>query len=104
MGAYPVRDEHAEARHGWASSFPVFRAARASEVVAQLSAFIGDPSTEQVRAWDESIPPLQGQVDEVLNHETRASGYEAILEYELPLEFRRPDQAACPSSPRAGHC
>jgi hypothetical protein len=91
MGAYPVRDEHAEARHGWASSFPVFRAARASEVVAQLSAFIGEPSVEQVRAWDESIPPLQGQVDEVLTRESRAVGYEAILEYELPLEFRRPD-------------
>ena len=91
MGAYPVRDEHAEARHGWASSFPVFRAARASEVVAQLSAFIGEPSGEQVRAWDESIPPLQGEVGEVLGRESRAAGYEAILEYELPLEFRRPD-------------
>ena len=91
MGAYPTRSELGEARHGWASSFPVFRAARASDVVERLASFVGDPSSEQLNAWRESVPPLQGEVGEVMARERRAESYGAILEYELPLEFRRPD-------------
>ena len=45
----------------------------------------------EIRAWDESIPPLQREVGEVLDGDGRAPAYEAILEYQLPLEFRRPD-------------
>jgi hypothetical protein len=60
-------------------------------VRARLQDFVADASPEQVRAWDDSIPPLQREVDAVLEREEIAREYTAILEYELPLESRRPD-------------
>jgi hypothetical protein len=79
------------ARYGWASSFKDFRGTPPSVVRGSLADFIRDASPEQVRAWDESIPPLQGEVAELIDADERASEFSAILEYELPLEFRRPD-------------
>jgi hypothetical protein len=85
---YPVRDE---AGRGWASSFPEFRAAPAVQIRGSLQDFLRDVSSEQIRAWDLSIPPLQREVSEVLLQDTVATDYTAVLEYELPLEYRRPD-------------
>ena len=56
-----------------------------------MEAFIREAGERQIRAWDESIPPLQREVDEVLSVNEEAASYSAILEYELPLESRRPD-------------
>jgi len=56
-----------------------------------LQSFVADVSPEQVRAWTESIPPLQSEVAEVLRASAAARHYSAILEYELPMESRRPD-------------
>jgi hypothetical protein len=85
---YPIRDE---AGHGWASTFPVFRSTPAIRIRGSLQDFLKEVSSEQVRAWDLSIPPLQREVAEVLLEDSLATDYTAILEYELPLEFRRPD-------------
>jgi hypothetical protein len=79
------------AEYGWGSSFPEFRSADASRVREQLQAFVVDASPEQLRAWKDSIPPLQREVDEVLVRDSLAATYSAILEYELPMESRRPD-------------
>ena len=57
----------------------------------RLESFVTDVSPEQVRAWQDFIPPLQREVDEVLVRDVLAKHYSAILEYELPLESRRPD-------------
>ena len=80
-----------EAGRGWASSFPEFRSTPAIRIRGSLLDFLRDVSAEQVRAWDLSIPPLQREVGEVLLDDAMATDYTAILEYELPLEFRRPD-------------
>ena len=80
-----------EAGYGWASSFPDFQSASAFRIRGSLQDFLRDVSSEQVRAWDLSIPPLQREVGEVLLDDSLATEYTAILEYELPLEFRRPD-------------
>lgn len=48
-------------------------------------------SSEQIGAWDDAIAPLQQEVTEILTEDPTASTYAAILEYELPLEARRPD-------------
>ena len=85
---YPTREE---AGHGWASSFPEFRSTPAVRIRGSLQDFLRDVSSEQIRAWDLSIPPLQREVSEVLLDDSGATNYTAILEYELPLEFRRPD-------------
>lgn len=79
------------ARYGWESDFPDFSSAQASAVRERLESFVTDASPEQVRAWQDSIAPLQREVDEVLVRDVLAKHYSAILEYELPLESRRPD-------------
>ena len=80
-----------QARYGWGSSFPNFSRTPARVIRGRLEAFVRDAGERQVRAWDESIPPLQREVDEVLAVNEDAGIYSAILEYELPLESRRPD-------------
>src|SRR5262245_56008300 len=79
------------APHGWSSNFPEFENAPARVVRARLEEFIPGASTQQVRAWDDSIPKLQTEVREVSRDEPDSGGYTAILEYELPLESRRTD-------------
>jgi len=79
------------ARTGWESSFSEFREAQPKRIRERLVAFIKDASTEQIRAWDDAIPPLQTEVSEVLVRDELARHYSAILEYELPMESRRPD-------------
>ena len=78
-------------RSGWESSFSEFREAQPRRIRERIAAFIKDASPEQIRAWDEAIPPLQAEVSEVLIRDELARHYSAILEYELPMESRRPD-------------
>lgn len=80
-----------QARVGWESDFPTFRNAHPREVRERLSGFVRDASQEQERAWSECIPPLQREVQEVLDLNPSASGFSTILEYELPLDSRRSD-------------
>jgi hypothetical protein len=82
--------EH-RARVGWQSDFPDFRSADPAVIRERLAAFITDASPEQIRAWKDAIPPLQSEVSEVLVRDQLAASYSAILEYELPLDTRRPD-------------
>ena len=79
------------ARYGWESDFPSFSSAQPQKIRESLRAFVTDASPEQVRAWADAIPPLQDEVNEVLIQDEIARKYSAILEYELPLESRRPD-------------
>ena len=79
------------ARYGWESDFREFSSVQPSVVRERLESFVTGASPEQVRAWRDSIPPLQREVDEVLVRDVLAKHYSAILEYELPLESRRPD-------------
>jgi hypothetical protein len=76
---------------GWDSSFSDFREAHPRQIREQLAAFIADATPELIRSWDDSIPPLQTEVSEVLVRDELARQYSAILEYELPMESRRPD-------------
>lgn len=78
-------------RAGWESTFNDFREAPPKCIREALSAYIAGASPEQVRAWDDAIPPLQRQVEHTLIRDELASRYSAILEYELPMESRRPD-------------
>lgn len=78
-------------RYGWASEFGKFQGTPAVLIRGSLNDFVRDASAEQVRAWDESIPTLQREVREVIGRYASASDYYALLEYELPLEYRRPD-------------
>ena len=79
------------ARYGWESDFPGFADASSIDVRKRLKHFVSDASPEQERAWSSSIPQLQDEVEEVLLRNQFAKNYSAILEYELPMESRRPD-------------
>lgn len=80
-----------KAPYGWSSDFPTFRVTEPRVVRGRLQDFLPNAEASQVRAWDDSIPRLQREVGESLDAHESAAGYSAILEYELPLEFRRPD-------------
>ena len=59
--------------------------------MTSLLKLIPDASPEQIRAWKESIPPLQNEANEVLGANPQAIRFSAILEYVMPMESRRPD-------------
>ncbi len=79
------------ARYGWQSDFPTFSKTASRIIRVDLENFLADVSESQVFAWDDSIPKLQHEVGEVVIVDDLADTYTAILEYELPLESRRPD-------------
>jgi hypothetical protein len=68
-----------------------FREASPTYVRSRLVAALPDASPEQVAAWDESIPPLQREISEVMSRDDTAADFSTILEYTLPLNHRRPD-------------
>jgi hypothetical protein len=84
-------NDQPEARRGWDSDFVRFGATPANAIVAKLRAFVVNPSIEQVRAWDHSVPQLQIGVTKAHEIRQEVAKYTAILEYELPLESRRAD-------------
>jgi Schlafen group 3, DNA/RNA helicase domain len=60
-------------------------------VTSSLKAFVHDASAQQIRAWDDSVPELQREAGELIAQLLDAARYSAILEYQLPMEARRPD-------------
>ena len=78
-------------RYGWQSDLETFSKSVPRVVRVQLNEFVPDASPEQIRAWDQSIPWLQRECRELTARDSAAGEYTAILEYELPRDFRRPD-------------
>ena len=86
----PTRNSVYE-RYGWQSDFDTFTSSDPRIVRRRLQQFLTDASQEQVTAWDQCIPSLQTECRELTAREPAAREYTAILEYELPRDFRRPD-------------
>ncbi len=78
-------------RCGWNSRFPKFRSTPSKFIRESLSAYVKDAGPKQIKAWDDSIPPLQNEVGEILHSDKEAPDYSTILEYTLPMESRRTD-------------
>jgi len=78
-------------RWGWKSDLPTFADTPPRVIRLELNQFVRDASAEQIRAWDSSIPWLQRESTELVSSHEPARAFTAILEYELPLEQRRPD-------------
>ena len=79
------------ARYGWESDFPTFSETEPRVVRISLQEFLADAGESQVRAWDDGIPKIQVETGKVVEIDELAREYTAILEYELPMESRRPD-------------
>lgn len=77
--------------HGWVSDFRTFYSTGPRVIRDSLQSFLKNVSTQQIQAWDESIPSLQEEAKEASSANPAAANYTAILEYQLPLESRRPD-------------
>jgi len=73
------------------AEFRHFSAADRGTVMDALKRFVADASESQHRAWRDSIPQLQTEVREVIAAYGEAGRYHAVLEYRLPMEFRRID-------------
>ncbi len=86
-----ANDERDFAGAGWRSSFPEFTSADPSVERDALRQFTGDSSEAQLRAWRDSIPPLQREASAVCEQEEDGCRYSALMEYRLPLEQRRTD-------------
>jgi len=76
---------------GWYSSFEEFCKQNPIFVRENLKDFVGDASSSQISAWDESIPMLQQNEQGIIAGKQEASQYSNVLEYQLPLESRRID-------------
>jgi hypothetical protein len=85
------RGADSTAIYGWESSFPRFHSESARVIRGKLVDVLREASPEQIRAWDDCIPKLQREVGEILTADGSAADYTAILEYELPMDSRRPD-------------
>lgn len=80
-----------EHERAWHAGFPNFVETPARTIVEALRLRIEGASPEQIRAWQDSIPRLQGEADEVLRTKVEAARFSALLEYTMPMESRRPD-------------
>jgi hypothetical protein len=79
---------------GWFSFLPAFRDAEPRVVCLHLREFVaglGGAGERQDRAWESWVPRLQAETGRLLSRDDLARGYTAILEYQLPRDFRRPD-------------
>lgn len=77
--------------HGWAGRLVDLRTESTEGIRTRLQQVFRDASDAQVRAWDDSIPMLRRELSELVTAQSDAALDGAVLEYELPLELRRPD-------------
>lgn len=90
-GQHPPDEDPPREGCGWSGDFPTFGSERPRRIREILFEFLPDAEPEQVKAWDEGIPPIQSEVSKTVDREPKARGYSALLEYRLPYESRRPD-------------
>ena len=76
-----------EKQAGWAGGFEEFKDADPHVIAEKLAVFVPGAGASQVRAWEDSIPPMQREATQLMN-EPWASGASAIMEYQLPMEFK----------------
>lgn len=80
-----------KAQHGWESNFVDFKNSDPKMICVKLDESLDNVSESQRRTWNADVPVLQDEVSEILDDCPAASQFSSILEYVLPMEFRRPD-------------
>lgn len=76
---------------GWTGKFPVFRTTSPEHLLTALKGFVQEASSQQVLAWENSIPSMQQEVGLVLDSDQQSKEFSALLEYLMPMESRRSD-------------
>ena len=80
-----------EARRGWDSSFGEFSEVEKSQVLTALRSSYPDSTSSEDRSWTVNIPLLQKEVRQSMQVDQSIRTCTAVLEYQLPMELRRPD-------------
>ena len=80
-----------EARRGWDSSFGEFSEVEKSRVLTALRSSYPDSTSSEDRSWTVNIPLLQQEVRQSMQVDQSIRTCTAVLEYQLPMELRRPD-------------
>ena len=78
-------------RYGWESDLGTLITSDRDTAIHSLESFVKDASQGQVTAWKNSVKVLQNESGEAVARDKAASAFRSILEYQLPLEARRPD-------------
>ena len=86
-----MSDELLYDRYGWQSDLPTFSSTEARVVRARLANFVADAAANKSGPGINPYRWLQRECSELAIRDTNARNYTAILEYELPRDFRRPD-------------
>ena len=73
---------------GWCGDFPTFGSERPRRIREMLFAFLPDDEPQQVKAWDESIPPIQSEVSKTVDREPKAPAYSEL--FKVSRQRRRP--------------
>ncbi|MEI7481638.1 MAG: DNA/RNA helicase domain-containing protein [Elusimicrobiota bacterium] len=84
-------NEQSHLRCGWESELGVLVTSDRALVIRSLENFVQDASASQKTAWKDEVKILQSAGGAALAADTNATVYHSILEYQLPLESRRPD-------------
>lgn len=79
------------AHYGWESDLGTLITSDRDAVVRSLASFVKDASQSQVTAWKDSVKVLQMEGGEAVTRDALVSAYRSIMEYQLPMEARRPD-------------
>ena len=66
-GQHQQEDKAARDSCGWSGDFPTFGSERPRRIREMLFEFLPDAEPEQVKAWDESIPPIQSEVSKTVD-------------------------------------
>lgn len=77
--------------YGYQSVFDKFVSIETSEIISQLKKFVPDYSDGQFTAWKESIPMLKSSANQAMLINNHGKRFHSILEYQIPMEFRRID-------------
>ena len=80
-----------QATRGWDSSFDDFGTIGKSRILSALNATYPDASSSEGRSWTINVPLLQREVRESMQFDQSIRTCTAVLEYQLPMELRRPD-------------
>lgn len=78
-------------RYGWNSDLGTLVTSDRDSIIRSLESFVKDASASQITAWKDSVTVLQSEGSEAVTRDAGAKDFRSILEYQLPLEARRPD-------------
>lgn len=82
---------------GWDSTIREFSDSDSSQIINSLVQFVerlpraSGVSTSQRSAWKQSVDSMQREFDQLIEVQIGSERYGVVLEYQLPMEYRRPD-------------